>query len=637
MKRKSNHLINEPSPYLKQHAYDPVDWYPWCEEAFKKAQEEDKPILLSIGYSTCHWCHVMAEESFRDEKTAQYLNSNFVCIKVDREERPDLNAIYMKFIQRISGKAGWPLTVFLTSDGLPFYGGTYFPKTWKYGLSPFQDVIKTVKDAYDTKRSEILRIGKAVQKIIDGPRFPSVSEVTDQPVDYYLEAFSKFYDYTNGGISGSFKFPTCPLFISNINMGVHLDEVYHTLKKMGFGGICDHLGGGFHRYAVDSYWMVPHFEKMLYDNAQLLELYSKAYMNTKNPFFREKAESILNYVESTLSNGKGGYYSAQDSDTEGEEGKYYKFTYYEIVEAVGDNQPFFKYFNVYVKGSFEGDNILTINEGYQPTESEMKKIKEGIKRLRAYRDKRTQPEVDTKIVASWNAMMANGLIWFALATDKPQLIKKAEQTVSLLLKDGEIKRIVGGEIEGFLQDYASIASTLLTLYEVTSNQKYLEKSCKIIEEALNLFYEGDGVFGEARKKSERLFAKPYIIEDNATPSGVATMTLTLFKLNQISFSEKYENIITDVFKRNLNRLSAYPLSHPTLIQTLYYYMRSFYGIKIDGDTEYISHARKELLKTPVFNKIIYSSNGDKDVITLCAKGVCKEYETVEEVIKQILS
>ncbi len=407
-----NRLANETSPYLLQHADNPVDWYPWGEEALQKAEDEDKPIFLSIGYSACHWCHVMAHESFEDEEVAEILNRHFVSIKVDREERPDLDRIYMSAVQAMTGRGGWPMSVFLTPEGQPFYGGTYFPPQPRHGMPSFADVLLAVADGWRNRRRELVASGQALVAAIE--RQSAVREdvkredVKRETLESALENLWRRFDRSHGGWGEGPKFPQ-PMALEFLLRYHHttgdalaLRMVTQTLETMARGGMYDQLGGGFHRYAVDDRWLVPHFEKMLYDNAQLARVYLHAWQVTGEPFYRTIAEETLDYVAREMTDPEGGFYSTQDADSEGEEGKFFVWTPDEIRDLLGQEaEAFMAAYGVSERGNFEGRNILE----YVGHLSQRTELAEARRKLFEAREQRVHPERDEKVLTSWNGLM----------------------------------------------------------------------------------------------------------------------------------------------------------------------------------------------------------------------------------------
>ncbi|HEY0730131.1 MAG TPA: thioredoxin domain-containing protein, partial [Pyrinomonadaceae bacterium] len=460
----TNHLINESSPYLLQHAHNPVDWYPWGEEAFAKARSENKPVLLSVGYSACHWCHVMAHESFEDEDIAQLMNELFVNIKVDREERPDLDQIYMNAVQMMTHHGGWPMTVFLTPDGVPFYGGTYFPPQDRYNMPGFPRVLISVAEAYRDRKDDIIETGTSLLREL---RRLSESSASDNPVDKELldvayAGMVRSYDSTNGGFGGAPKFP--PAMSLEFLLRTYkrtgnreaLEMVRHTAEKMAHGGMYDQLGGGFHRYSTDAKWLVPHFEKMLYDNALLSRFYLHYFQVTQEPLARETAEGILDYVLREMTDPAGGFYSTQDADSEGHEGKFFVWDLDEITSVLGEDATAFNsYYNVTAGGNFEGKNILNVNP------SSPRPKPESRQRLFEFRETRIKPDRDEKIITAWNGLMLASFAEAGVILNRPDYTEAARRNAEFVVtnlarndfllrtyKDGVAK------FNAYLEDYA---------------------------------------------------------------------------------------------------------------------------------------------------------------------------------------
>ncbi|MBU2608434.1 MAG: thioredoxin domain-containing protein, partial [Chloroflexi bacterium] len=463
----TNHLAGETSPYLLQHADNPVDWYPWGDEALSRARAEDKPILLSIGYSACHWCHVMAHESFENQETASLMNEHFINIKVDREERPDLDTIYMQAVQAITGRGGWPLTVFLTPEAKPFFGGTYFPPEDRFGMAGFPRVIQAVADTYHNRRPEI---DKTTEELFAALSSEKAAPLADEPLtaDILQEAYlalQQSFDARNGGFDGAPKFPQ-PMALEFLLRYFHrtrdtaaMDMIDSTLEKMAKGGIYDQIGGGFHRYSTDDYWLVPHFEKMLYDNALLSQVYLHAYLASGKPLFRSIAEETLDYVLREMTDASGGFYSTQDADSEGIEGKYFVWTPQEIAEVLGDEagQAVCRRFGVTAKGNFDHGNILYVADD----QADASITKEAKSSLLKKREQRIKPGRDEKILASWNGLMLTSMAEAACVLDRQDYLAAATANGRFLLdsmmaddrlkhtcKDGQTK------IDGYLDDYA---------------------------------------------------------------------------------------------------------------------------------------------------------------------------------------
>jgi uncharacterized protein YyaL (SSP411 family) len=551
-----NHLAGETSPYLKQHADQPVDWYPWGETALNRARSEDKPILLSIGYSACHWCHVMAHECFESDNIAALMNRDFINIKVDREERPDLDSIYMDAVQAITGGGGWPLTVFLTPEGRPFFGGTYFPPEDRHGMPGLPRVLKAVTDAYHHRRSEVEQaIGQLARALSVKTEEPATAEpLATGILDAAYLALRQVFDPQNGGFGTAPKFPQ-PMALEFLLRYLHrtqdetiLKMINLTLTKMANGGIYDQIGGGFHRYATDSHWLVPHFEKMLYDNAQLSQLYLHAYLATGDARYRSITEETLDYVLREMTDPDGGFYSTQDADSEGVEGKYYLWGYPEIKKTV--SVEIASYFGARPKGNFEGQNILHLIDDSQPVPPDT--IKKAKKTLRKQREQRVKPGRDEKILASWNGLMLTSLAEAAGSLDRRDYLTAAVANGAFLtdsmIIDGQLKHSYEdgtASIDGFLADYALVVSGLLHLHQVTLEGRWLRQAITLAHAMTEQFWDKSRhVFYDTGSQHQELFLRPRNNFDNALPSGASAATLALLKLALMTDNEEFRKIAT---------------------------------------------------------------------------------------------
>jgi uncharacterized protein len=557
-----NHLADSTSPYLRQHAGNPVDWYPWGPEALALARAEDKPILLSIGYAACHWCHVMAHESFEDANTARLINERFVAIKVDREERPDLDAIYMKAVQAITGSGGWPMTVFLTPDTRPFYGGTYFPPGDSHGLPSFKRVLIAASDAYRSRRSEVLGV---VAQIAAGLRPPSLApaDLSQAALDRAADDLEREFDAGAGGFGGAPRFPQSMALEFLLPRKRALVE--NSLEAMARGGIYDQLGGGFHRYAVDAHWLVPHFEKMLYDNALLSRLYLSAYQATKRPLYRRIVEETLDYVLREMTSLDGGFYASQDADSEGEEGRYYVWSWEELAAAPDAA----RYFGATAAGNFEGKNILSLPTG--AVDGLPGPVALGRRQLLAARQRRVPPRRDDKVLASWNGLMIRSLAEAAATLGRTDYLGAARRAAGRLLSalrrsDGRLLRSAGTEIPGFLEDHAALGLGLLNLYEATGEEKWLRESVSLADAALALSWDdASGVFFDTGSDAERLIVRPRELQDNAVPSGSSLICDLLLRLAVLLGNEGYRKHGEAVLSANLGFALRYPLAFGHLL------------------------------------------------------------------------
>ncbi len=579
-----NRLQAETSPYLRQHAENPVDWYAWGAEALARAQAEDKPILLSIGYSACHWCHVMAHESFEDPATADLMNRLFVNIKVDREERPDLDDIYMNAVQAMTGGGGWPMTVFLLPDGRPFYGGTYYPKTPRYGSPSFEQVLNAVHNAYLTRRAEMEEMAG---KLTDALKRDSLGlggfsdNLTPDLLDGAARKMLQNADHTYGGFGGAPKFPQ-PMnlefllrYWARTRDQAALDHVLLTLRKMARGGMYDQIGGGFARYSVDAIWLVPHFEKMLYDNAQLSRLYLHAWQITGDPFFRRIAEEVYEYLLREMTSHEGGFYSATDADSEGEEGKFFVWGWSELEALLGaDAEIAIEYWGVTSRGNFEGHNILyvpnddtTAAERLNLTVDELRAKLDAIRdKLFAARAQRIPPGLDDKIITAWNGLMLASLAEaariFKRADYRDAALRSADFLLEKLRKpDGRLYRTYkDGQAkgDGYLEDYAALIDALIEVYQLTYSEKYFTAARQLADHALEHFRADDGGFFDTSDEHESLIVRPRSLQDNAVPSGNALFARALIRLMAYTGHTDYD----DAARRTLNPLANAMREYP---------------------------------------------------------------------------
>ena len=605
-----NRLIDETSPYLLQHAGNPVDWYPWGEEALQKSRDEDKPIFLSIGYSACHWCHVMAHESFEDERTAAILNRHFVNVKVDREERPDLDQIYMSAVQALTGSGGWPMSVFLTPDGHPFYGGTYFPPQPRYGMPSFAQVLDAIDDAWQNRRDELMASGQklvaAIQRQgqMDAQSASQHTELSQDTLHSAFRALLQSFDRANGGWGQAPKFPQ-PMILEFLLRYHHstgntkaLDMVTQTLEAMARGGMYDQIGGGFHRYSVDDHWLVPHFEKMLYDNSQLARVYLHAWQVTGNEFFRTITEEILDYVMREMTDPAGGFYSTQDADSEGEEGKFFVWTPDEIREVLGDEADIFMAaYGVTRHGNFEGKNILEFvgDMEQRPT------LAEARRRLLEAREKRVHPGRDDKVLTSWNGLMLAAFAEAARALDRDDYRLVAESNADFLLSElrqesGRLLRTwksnpEQGEgpgeakLNGYLEDHSYLIEGLLELYQTTFEPRWFVAAQELAETMIEHYQSPDGGFFDTSDDHETLITRPRDLQDNASPSGNAMAATTLLKLAGFTNDLRYVDIAHQALAQMQPMLAQYPLGFGQWLQALSFTLSQPGEIAIIGEPE----------------------------------------------------
>ncbi len=592
----ANRLAQESSPYLQQHAHNPVDWYPWGPEALERARREDRPILLSIGYSACHWCHVMAHESFEDEATARLMNQNFVNIKVDREERPDLDAIYMEAVQAMTGRGGWPMTVFLIPDGRPFFGGTYFPPEDRHGLPGFRRLLESVATAYRERRQEVENSGERLREYLRQsttvhPR-PGLADlaVGDQAA---LRLVGQF-DPQFGGLGGAPKFPQPSALdfllraYARLRNRVLKAPVETTLTQMARGGIYDQLGGGFHRYSVDAQWLVPHFEKMLYDNAQLVSVYLHAYQLTRNPEYRVVVEETLDYVRREMTAPEGGFFAAQDADSEGEEGRFFVWEWSELEALLGEDAGVAAaYFGSSPAGNFEGKNILHRPRSDEEVAAERGLTVEALRervgairaRLFATRQRRVHPGRDEKILAAWNGLMLQAMAEGAraLGRDADRLAAERAGAFALerLVTDRDVRRVYkDGTSHGpaFLEDYAFLAAGLLALYEATFEPRWLAAARDLAERLLAQFYDADaGLFFDTPAEHEPLIARPRRLTDEAIPAGGSVAAEVLLRLSVLYGVEEWWRIGGRVLEATAPMLAQHPAAFGRLLGALEFY------------------------------------------------------------------
>jgi hypothetical protein len=581
----ANNLAGETSPYLLQHAQNPVDWYPWGKEALARAQEEDKPILLSIGYAACHWCHVMAHESFEDPETAAIMNRFFINIKVDREERPDIDSIYMSAIQALHGQGGWPLTAFLTPEGRPFYGGTYYPPTPRYGMPSFTQVLESVASAWITKRDEIEESAGSIAEHLSQAAVTAqqAGSLQDSLFDQVLQGIMSQFDSQEGGFSSAPKFPPSMTIEFLLRMAVQREEsmalhmAEHTLKKMATSGMYDQLGGGFARYATDDKWLVPHFEKMLYDNALLARAYLHAYQVTGNPLYKRIVEETLDFVRRHMRHEDGGFYSSYDADSEGEEGKFYVWQADEIRQAIGEGAPLFMArYGVSEGGNWEGTNILHIAEGvpvlserFGLEEEEINEQLQAAKEtLLEIRDERVWPGLDDKVLTAWNGLMMAAYAEAGRVLNRADYTNIAEENARFLdqvmrTEDGRLLRTwktgSSAKLNGYLEDYAFLADGLLALYQTTFDPYWFAWAGSLAERMLEHFPDRrNGGFFDTPDDHEDLLYRPKDIQDNAIPSGNAMAAQVLLKLSLYTGEEKQWDVAQDMVGRTSGFMARFP-------------------------------------------------------------------------------
>lgn len=559
----SNNLANESSPYLLQHKDNPVNWYPWGKEAFEKAKNENKPVFLSIGYSTCHWCHVMAHESFEDTEIAELLNKYFVSVKVDREERPDIDSIYMSVCQAMTGGGGWPMSLFLTPEQKPFFAGTYFPKP------TFQSLLKQINKLWQTGREKLVLSGNEIEKVISREN-PAQGEATRSIIDKAYSQLERSFDKEYGGFGSAPKFPMPHnlIFLMDYycvtDKKQALDMAEYTLTQMYKGGIFDHIGGGFSRYSTDRYYLAPHFEKMLYDNALLIISYINAYAVTNNELYKEIAERTAEYIMREMTDGQGGFYSAQDADSDGEEGKYYTFNYDEIPELLGKEagEKFNDYYGITKHGNFEGKNIPNLLGNTEIDD----RMSEYLPKVYEYRKSRTKLHLDDKILTSWNGLMIAAFARLYRIIGDSKYLDAAEKACDFIeekLAEGNTLYVSyrngrRGNL-GFIDDYAFYIHALICLYEATFKQKYLDRTIELCRKSVNDFYDNkNGGFYLYGSENEQLIMKPKETYDGAIPSGNSVMAYNLVMLSQLTDGD-----FSDIKEKQLEFMAGAAEDYPS--------------------------------------------------------------------------
>jgi len=666
-----NHLANSTSPYLLQHANNPVNWYPWGAEALKKAKDENKLILVSIGYSACHWCHVMEHESFEDEKVAAVMNEYFVCIKVDREERPDIDQIYMSAVQLMSGRGGWPLNCICLPDQRPIYGGTYFRKNdWTsllFNLADFYKQKPTEADEYAVRLTEGIKQYESIGFVKEQP------EYSKDDVQLIVDNWKKYFDKEEGGMGSSPKFPMpnnwqfLMRYAYLMNDSEIAQIVSLTLKKMAFGGIYDHIGGGFARYSVDGRWHVPHFEKMLYDNAQLIGLYSEAYTWKSSPLYKQVVDDIITFTFRELSSPEGAFYSALDADSEGVEGKFYTFTKAEIEEILGnDAELFCIYYNITDEGNWEEEqtNVLfrkdkdlnLANKLGVVLEDMVANVEASQKKVFEARANRIRPGLDNKILASWNGLMLKGLCDAYRAFNKVEYLEMALDNAEFIMlnmvnADGRLSRVYKGKDNdsiAFLDDYANVIDGLVALYEVTFNEQWLNNAQMLVDYAIIHYYEeGTGTFYFTGDEDEQLIARKSEIMDGVIPASNSVMAHNLRKLGLLFDEQEYLDISAQLLRNILPHLAKYGSAYSNWSSLLLNEVFGVYEIAITGENA--EAFRIEIENNYIPNKIILGGtkgslpllqdkfNGTTQVY-ICKDKTCSlPVDNINDALKQINS
>ncbi|HEV7589112.1 MAG TPA: thioredoxin domain-containing protein [Longimicrobium sp.] len=605
----TNRLADETSPYLLQHAHNPVEWYPWGPEALEHARAEDRAILLSVGYSACHWCHVMERESFEDEATATLMNERFVCVKVDREERPDVDSIYMTAVQQMTGRGGWPMTVFLTPQGAPFYGGTYYPPEPRYGMPSFRQVLLAVSEAWRERRADVDRSADELREMLrqNAAVRPAASALDAGVLDRAYAELARRFDPRWGGFGSAPKFPQAMVLElllrhwKRAGSSEALEMATLTLRRMAEGGMYDHVGGGFARYSTDAQWLVPHFEKMLYDNALLARVYLHAWQATGDPEHRRVVEETLGWVRREMTSPEGGFYSALDADSEGEEGKFYLWTADEVDALLGAEEgPLFRrYYDVSEAGNFEGKNIphtargldvVAAAEGVSPDRLRAV-VDRGRRVLYDARAKRIWPGLDDKVLTSWNAMMLHAFAEAARVLERDDWREAAVRNADLLLgalrPGGRLMRTYKqgrAKIPAFLEDHALLVDALLAVYEATWDPRWVREARSLAEEMLERFWDdGDGVFYDTASDAEELVVRPRDVFDNATPSGGSAAVMALLRLGELVGEPRYRAVAERALAGSMELMARIPAGFGHLLNALDFALATPTEVAFVGD------------------------------------------------------
>jgi uncharacterized protein len=615
--RRPNRLISEKSPYLLQHAYNPVEWYPWGPEAFEAAVKEDKPVFLSVGYSTCHWCHVMEKESFEDENVAVLMNDTFISVKVDREERPDIDNIYMKICNIMTGSGGWPLTIVMSPDKRPFFAGTYLPRESRYGRVGMLDLTPRIKEMWNARRVDLLKLSDEITSALRGNESFSGNEIEESTLDAAYEELNRRFDRLYGGFGSAPKFPTPQnlLFLLRYWKRTRKPEalrmVEQTLKAMRLGGIYDHVGYGFHRYSTDEKWLLPHFEKMLYDQALLSIAYIEAYLATGKAEYRDTASEVIEYVLRDMRGPEGGFYSAEDADSEGEEGKFYLWTPEQVSELLGTSEAelFLNVFNVKKGGNFTdqvtnetpGTNILYLEKSPEELAADLNipgqelriNIKAGLQKLFTVREKRIYPYKDDKILTDWNGLMISALSRAAQAFNEPHYADAAEKAASFILdrlrtSEGRLlHRYRDGEaaLPAHVDDYAFLISGLLDLYEAVFDVRYLETALELNRYFLRHFWdEEQGGFYFTADDTEEILVRKKEIYDGAVPSGNSVAMMNLIRLGKMTGDSALEEKALAISRTFSAAVGEYPAGYTQLLLAVDFALGPSYEVIVAGDS-----------------------------------------------------
>jgi uncharacterized protein YyaL (SSP411 family) len=649
-----NRLTDETSPYLLQHKDNPVDWYPWGEEALARARAEDKPILVSIGYSACHWCHVMERESFEDSEIARLMNEHFVCVKVDREERPDIDAIYMDAVQAMTGHGGWPLNAFLTPEGVPFHAGTYFPPQPRHGMPSWPQVLEAVARVWQERRDEVRsQAGRIVGRLQGAAHLEAPgSELRAVDLDAAVQVLRESYDSEHGGWGGAPKFPAA----SVIEFLLHRDETemsLHTLRAMAQGGMYDQIGGGFARYSVDEAWVIPHFEKMLYDNALLARAYLHAWQVSGDPFFRRVCEETLDWAIREMRQEEGGFASALDADSEGEEGKYYVWSLDEVREALGDElaDVAIPYFGMTERGNFEGRNNPVL------AREDPRQREEIRSRLYEARERRVRPGLDDKRLTAWNALMVSALADAGAVLERQDYVDAARRCADFLTTemqdpDGRLLRTYNrgqAKLAAYLEDHAFLVEALLTLYEATFDPRWFQAARRLADVMIERFADRErGGFFSTASDHEPLIARRKELEDAPIPSGSSAAAFGLLRLGAFTGEYSYEEAAIGALRLLHEVAPQHPAAFGHLLQAIDFHLATVREVALVGEgVEPLERAVRK-----AFRPHIVLAGGPPDDVPLlagrepvggraaayvCERFACRRPVTAPEELEALLS
>lgn len=675
IEKTANRLIDETSPYLLQHAHNPVEWYPWGDEAFRKAKDENKPIFLSIGYSTCHWCHVMEKESFERREVAELMNKTFISIKVDREERPDIDSVYMSVCQILTGSGGWPLTIIMTPDQKPFFAGTYIPRTSQYGRMGMMELVAKIQNLWKEKKQNVLNSADEIQELLkknEQRKWQNKTLVTNnneinEEIQWILKRTYQDLEYAfddnMGGFGGAPKFPTPHRLLFLLRYwretgnydAIHM--VNKTLNRMRMGGIYDQVGFGFHRYSTDGNWFLPHFEKMLYDQALLTITYLEAYQATKEETHRETAMEIIEYVVRDLQDDKGGFYSAEDADSEGIEGKFYLWSEDELENLLGSKAIYTKqFFGTTPQGNFRdeatgettGENVLYLDGDDKLLMIDKSKINNIRQTLLNYREQRERPSLDDKILVDWNGLMIGALAIAGRSLNREDYLKHAEKACNFILESLEknnslFHKYCKGkwDIDANLDDYSFLIYGLIELYQGTFNERYLKMAAKLTNDTIEFFWDHESAgFFFTSSNSERLIVRKKELYDGALPSGNSIMLLNLLKLSGLLENENYMDKVNEMINFFFEEIKEHPTGYTMMLCGIYLAYGNSGEITIQGDSKSLD--TKDMVQNLYLEylpHIVMKMKEEKNMrptATLCYNKTCRQpTHNIKEIINQL--